>query len=103
MKRREIPKFESEAEEADWWYRQRETTARWMEDAVAAGKTTTLAKVLERARQRAASEPSASIHINAADMARARSLATRRGLPYHTYLKRLLREALDREERGVAP
>ena len=37
-----IPKFESEAEEAEWWDRHREETARWVEEAVAAGKTATL-------------------------------------------------------------
>ncbi|MGA2143539.1 MAG: hypothetical protein ABSH49_01005 [Bryobacteraceae bacterium] len=44
-----IPKFESEAEEAEWWYQHREETAQWMEEAAAAGQTTTLANVLERA------------------------------------------------------
>ena len=102
MKRPEIPRFESEAQEAEWWYRQRGRTARWLEEAVAAGKTTTLRKVLERMRKRTPSGAAASIRIDPADAARARSLAARRGLRYQTYLKSLLRQALDREEKGIA-
>ena len=45
-----VPRFESEAEEAQWWDQHREETAQWVEEAVAAGKTTTLSDVLERAR-----------------------------------------------------
>src|SRR5271166_594848 len=48
----EILKFESEAEEAEWWDRHREETARWLQQAVAAGETTTLSAVLQRARAR---------------------------------------------------
>ena len=46
-----VPKFESEAEEAEWWDNHREETAQWVEEAVAAGKTTTLTDVLKRTRQ----------------------------------------------------
>ncbi len=48
----DIPKFESEAEEAEWWDRHREDTAKWLEEAVAAGQTTTLSAVLKHARER---------------------------------------------------
>jgi len=101
MRKREIPRFESEAQEAQWWYRQRERTAPWMEEAVAAGKTTTLSKVLQRARKRASSAPAISVRIDPTDVVRVRSLAARKGLPYQTYLKRLLRQALDREEKRI--
>jgi len=47
-----IPKFKSEAEEAEWWDRHRDETAKWLEEALAAGQTTTLSAVLERARKR---------------------------------------------------
>ena len=101
MRKREIPRFESEAQEAQWWYRQRERTARWMEEAVAAGKTTTLPKVLRRARKRTSSGPEISVRIDPTDVVRVRSLAARKGLPYQTYLKKLLRQALDREEKRI--
>jgi hypothetical protein len=48
----DIPKFESEAEEAEWWDLHREETARWLEDVVAAGETTNVSAVLQRARDR---------------------------------------------------
>lgn len=46
-----VPKFRSEAEEAQWWDDHKEQTTQWMEDAVAQGTTTTLSQVLEKARQ----------------------------------------------------
>ena len=54
-----VRKFESEAEEAEWWDNHREETAQWVEEAVAAGETTTLADVLKRARERPGSRRSA--------------------------------------------
>jgi hypothetical protein len=52
----DIPKFKSKAEEAEWWYRHREETTKWLEEALAAGQTTSLSAVLQRAR-RAGSGP----------------------------------------------
>ena len=43
-----------------------------------------------------------SIRLPAPDLALARELALRHGLPYQTYIKRLLHDALDRE-RVAAP
>ena len=93
-----IPKFESEAEEAAWWDKHRDETAQWMEEAAAAGQTTNLAGVLQRARQRAGTTPTVSIRIDPNDITRARSLAAKKGLRYQTYLKMLLHQALEREE-----
>lgn len=93
-----IPKFKSEAEEADWWDQHREETAQWVEKAATTGQTTTLSDVLQRARQRAGTTPTVSIRIDPDDLTRARSLAAKRGLRYQTYLKMLLHEALAREE-----
>lgn len=100
--KREIPKFKSEADEAAWWYAHREETARWMEEAAATGQTTTLSEVLQRARRRAGTTPTVSIRIAPEDIARARGLAEKKGLRYQTYLKMLLHEALEREQRRVA-
>ena len=41
-----------------------------------------------------------SIRLPAPDLALARQLAQRRGLPYQTYIKQLLHDALDRERVG---
>lgn len=95
-----IPKFKSEAEEAEWWDEHREETARWMEEAVAAGETTTLSDLRQRARERAGRTPAQTVPVDPADAARARALAARKGVPYETYLKTLLHEALDRDEGG---
>jgi len=51
IRKLDVPEFKSEAEEAEWWDRHREETARWMEDAVAAGQTTTPSAALKRMRK----------------------------------------------------
>ncbi len=43
-----------------------------------------------------------TIRVALADIERARSLAARKGIGYQTYVKILLKEALDRESRRVA-
>ena len=52
IRKLDIPKFKSEAGEAEWWGRHRDETAKWLEEALAAGQTTTLPAVLQRARKR---------------------------------------------------
>lgn len=99
IRKTSIPKFGSEKEEAEWWDQHREETTGWLEEAAARGQTTTLSDVLQRARQRAGATPTVSIRIDPDDITRARSLAAKKGLRYQTYLKMLLHEALQREER----
>ena len=94
--KRKIPQFQSEAEEAQWWFDQREKTAEWMERAVAEGRTTDLASIL--AKRQGGSTPSVSIRIDPADLSGARVQAERRGLRYQTYLKMVLHEALTKDE-----
>jgi len=93
-----IPKFQSEAEEAEWWDQHREETAQWMEAAVAAGETTTLSAVLEHARERSGGASTVTILVDPPDAERARALAAQKGIPCETYLKTLLHDALDRDE-----
>jgi predicted DNA binding CopG/RHH family protein len=102
MKEQRIPKFQSEAEEARWWFEHREETAQWMEDAVREGSTLSLADVLKK-RAGPGATPTVSIRIDPADIARARALAERRGLRYQTYLKMLLHEALEQESNRLTP
>jgi predicted DNA binding CopG/RHH family protein len=99
IRKRGIPKFKSEAEEAKWWDDHREETARWMQEAVAAGKTSTLSEVLRCARERACTAQTISIRIQPDDLSRAQSLAAKKGLDYEAYLGVLVHEALQREER----
>jgi len=70
-----------------------------MEQAIAAGETTTLSDILQRASQRADSTPTVSIPIDSKDLTLARSFAAKKGPRYQTYLKMLLHEALEHEER----
>jgi hypothetical protein len=98
-KKTAIPKFRSEAEEAQWWYDHRGDTAQFMEEGVTKGRTITLSRILERAKQRSGVTPTVSIRIDPADLSRARLFASRNGLRYQTYLKMLLHEALEKEGR----
>ena len=97
----EIPRFQSEEEEAQWWSDHRGETALWLERAVAEGRTSNLAGILEKKR-RSGATPTVSIRIDPADLSRARVQAERRGLRYQTYLKMVLHEALEREDRQQA-
>jgi len=97
MIKKPIPQFQSEAEEAQWWDAHREETAEWTEEAIQAGKTSTLSSLLERAREKNGVTPTVSIRIDPEDIRRARLLAAQRGLRYQTYLKMLIHEALEKE------
>jgi predicted DNA binding CopG/RHH family protein len=46
--------------------------------------------------------PATTIRLAPEDISRARALAERRGLRYQTYLKMLIHEALEREERKAS-
>jgi predicted DNA binding CopG/RHH family protein len=96
MTEQRIPKFESEEEEAKWWFDHREETSQWMEDALRDGTTLKLGDVL-RKRAATGATPTVSIRIDPSDIARARIFAERRGLRYQTYLKMVLHEALEQE------
>ncbi len=97
-----IPKFASEAEEAQWWYDHREELTKAFEDAAARGELHTGSRA-RLARERAAGvTPTTTIRLDPEDISRARALAARRGLRYQTYLKMLLHEALAAEEKKLA-
>jgi len=89
-----IPKFENEADEANWLYENREGLAAAFLQAAQEGRMRqgTL-------KQRGATPPT-TIRLAPEDISRARTLAERRGLRYQTYLKMLIHEALEREEKA---
>jgi predicted DNA binding CopG/RHH family protein len=97
-----VPHFNSEAEEAQWWFDHREQTASLLEEAAEQGKTTKLAAILEKKRAAAGPTPTVSIRIDPADLTRARIQAERRGLRYQTYLKMVLHEALEQEDQRTS-
>jgi hypothetical protein len=99
-----LPKFTSEAEEAQWWFDHRDDeVAKAFEDAAAAGKLRT-GSVAGLAREENAASgitPTTTIRLDPDDISRARTLAAQRGLRYQTYLKMLVHEALAAEEKKL--
>ena len=97
-----IPTFASEAEEAEWWYKHRDELTKAFADAAARGELRT-GSAARLARERAAGiTPTTTIRLDPEDISRARALAAKRGLRYQTYLKMLLHEALEAEEKKLA-
>ena len=100
-KNRIVPAFSTEAEEADWWYKNRKKLDKVLAEAARAGEL----KVLDRkalmtrvARSRASKV--ISIRLPESDIELARQQAAKKGLPYQTYIKSLLHEVL--EQHGKA-
>jgi len=98
-----VPKFATEAEEADWWYKNRTTHGKEFLAAARNGAVQVLTKekLLAHiaASKKKAAAPMVSIRIPADDLALARKQAERKGLPYQTYIKSLLHETLGERER----
>ena|SRR5438874_7196567 len=97
-------RFRSEKQEADWWAKNQDYIAQRFQEAKATGALGR-GSVARLARQKAtAAGPSPTITIRVAetDLERARALAAKKGLRYQTYLKMLLHEALDRDERKAS-
>jgi predicted DNA binding CopG/RHH family protein len=81
-----IPKFRSEAEEAGWWDSHPEAAAEIMKRALKSGKA-----------RRAVPLKAVTMRLPVPDIKTAQDLAEEKGLPYQTYMKMLLHEALKRE------
>jgi predicted DNA binding CopG/RHH family protein len=103
--KRVIPAFATEAEEAQWWYKNRNIHGKQLLAAVKNGEAQVLTKekLLARiAASRKIPAPTVALRITAADLALARKQAEHKGLPYQTYIKSLLHETLAaREKRKV--
>jgi predicted DNA binding CopG/RHH family protein len=96
METLKIPKFENEAEEADWLYENRECLATEFLKAAQEGR------VRQGTLKQRGITPPTTIRLALEDISRARTLAERRGLRYQTYLKMLIHEALEQEERKAS-
>ena len=100
-KKRTVPAFATEAEEAQWWYRNRKDLDKdLLPHAARSGKLKLLDRktLLERAaRSRAAKV--IGIRLPESDLALARLQAAKKGLPYQTYIKSLLHQALQQESK----
>src|ERR1017187_8866159 len=91
-KKLQIPEFENEEQEAQWWAKNPDAILAQFESALAEnrlGRGTAMRRGLT---------PTTTIRLDPTDISRAKSQAERRGLKYQTYLKMLIRQALTQEE-----
>lgn len=85
-----IPKFRTEVEEAEWWDDHPEIATEIMKRAIKSGKA-----------RRAVPLKAVTMRLPVPDLRAAQALAQHKGLPYQTYIKMLLHEALERERRSA--
>lgn len=100
-----VPKFATEAEEADWWYQNRHVHDKIMHAAIKSGEAQILTKEKLLARIEASKKkpaPVVALRIPEADLTLARKQAAQKGLPYQTYIKSLLHDALAKCEKQKA-
>jgi len=88
-----IPSFKSEKEEAAWWDAHPEVITELFLKARKEGKIKRLPVV------RGATKP-ITIRMPLADIEAAQEIAERRGVPYQTFIKGLLHQALARERKA---
>jgi len=82
-----IPKFKSEADEAAWWDSHPDFIVEQSEEAAKEGR---LLRGIPKSK-------SVTIRIPMRDLEAAQRIADRKGLPYQTYMKMLLHQALEKE------
>lgn len=92
--RPKIPKFATEKEEAEWWDAHMDMVE---EELIKAMRDGTAHRGGPAAPLR--ETRNITIRIANSDIERARKFAEKKGIGYQTYIKMLLREALDREEK----
>ncbi len=103
-----IPKFATEAEEAKWWYENRDKVSAEFQKSAKEGRLGRggVKRVLAEhgiAFQEPGPTPSTTIRLDPDDIAKARVQAAERGLRYQTYLKMIIHEALrDAEQKRKA-
>jgi predicted DNA binding CopG/RHH family protein len=95
MEKLVVPKFETEAEEAKWWFDNQQALDGEFAQAAAEGR------LGHGTAARRMGIPTTTIRLDPADIAIAREQASKRGLRYQTYLKMLLHEALQRNQGPV--
>ncbi len=100
MAQEETP-FKTETQEAEWWATNQDLIADRFHQAKAAGKLGqgTVARVAREKASQAGASPTITIRLAEDDLTRARTFAAQKGLRYQTYLKMLLHQALNSEEK----
>ncbi len=87
------PKFKSEAEEATWWDANPDFIAAQFEKASKQGRVV-------HGRPGRGATRSVTIRLAVDDVEAAQVTAKRLGLPYQTYIKSVLHQALERERKA---
>ena len=87
-----VPKFKSERQEAQWWDAHPEVVTALFLKAKKEGR-------LERLPRIRGATKSVTIRMPITDLETAREIADKRGLPYQTFIKGLLHQALERESK----
>jgi hypothetical protein len=94
-----IPVFKTESEEADWWAsRAGRTLVKKISAASVPGQKRLKGSPLVASLNKS-STVQIALRLPEADLAAARSIATRKGIGYQTLLKMLVHEGLEREAR----
>jgi predicted DNA binding CopG/RHH family protein len=95
-----VPTFNTEAEEAQWWYDNRGKVQDALVNAMDSG--TIRRGTAQRLTSEARVSRNITIRMAEADLDLARKQALEKGLPYQTYIKSPLHEALVKRERHRA-
>jgi hypothetical protein len=85
-----IPDFKSEKEEAEWWDAHPEIITKLFLQAKKEGR-------LRRLPPARGATKSVTIRLAVNDVEAAQELADKRGVPYQTFIKMLLHQALEKE------
>ena len=94
-KKRVLPAFPTEAEEAGWWYKNRKRLDKNLTRAARTGELKVLdRKTLMNRIARSKASRMISIRLPEGDIDLARRQAAKEGLPYQTFIKSLLHKAL---------
>ena len=92
-----VPRFTSQKVEAKWWDDRMKVVEHNLVEAIKTGaaKRGGPKRVIQERRE----SRNITIRVPVVDIERARTLAEKKGLRYQTYIKMLLKDALDRESR----
>jgi predicted DNA binding CopG/RHH family protein len=96
---RKIPKFKTEAEESEWWYKNRQSLDQDLVQASQKGRLKRLDRITLARRVESSKARVVSIRLPETDLALARRQAAERGLPYQTYIKSILHQALRQQNK----
>jgi predicted DNA binding CopG/RHH family protein len=92
-----VPKFENDDQEADWWFDNRELVSQEFQKAAAEGRLGRGTVVRRMAEAQTRKEASSPIQLDSIDASKAQAVAARKGIPYQTYIKAIIHEALEKE------